>query len=153
MRSLADGPQWDMPSTHRVIHSAETTLPRHNGDRDITAEFDAPDISWQTTAQTRPYLCYRVHPEDSERVHLVMRLNGEVVVDQTLADRFSRSYHQVIEHGLLNGVDNELRVLVPSDEPGSVTVSDILVVYTSPEPYIPPNEPEDTTWDGGAGDL
>jgi hypothetical protein len=37
---------------------------------------------------------------------------------------------QIIEHGVLKKDGNILEVLVPDSEPGSVTISNIVVVYS-----------------------
>lgn len=138
-----------MPSTHRVIHSAEITLPKANGDRDFTAEFDAPYLDPDGGAQTRPYLSYRVNPSDEARVHLLISVNGTTIVDQTLERDIGRSFNQVFAHELLRSDGNDLRVFVPSDEPGELIVSDLLVVYTSPVP--PTHTHTDTESDPNAG--
>ena len=57
-------------------------------------------------------------------------MNGTTIVGQSLSGSVSRTFNQVFEHGLLEESANELRIFVPADKPGSVTVSDLIVTYT-----------------------
>ena len=52
-------------------------------------------------------------------------------MDQTLHDRLSRTFNEVFELDILEDEGNELRVFVPDDEPGSATISNIIVFYTA----------------------
>jgi len=120
-----------MPTSHRSIQDSTTTLPQTNGDRDFEQEFDAPGLSTTTSTHARPYLSYRVNPADDSGVRVVIELNGAEIVDQTIDTTVSRTFNEIFDHGILKVNDNELRVFVPDDEPGSVTVSDLVMVYTS----------------------
>ena len=139
-----------MPSTHRVIQSAEVRLPTSDGDRDFTVEFDAPLRSYGNEAPARPYLSYRVNPSDDELVHLVISMNGTEIGDQILGGNVARSYDQVFPHDVLYTEGNVLRVFVPDDRPGSVLVSDVIVIYTS---YVdfPPSDSD--TYEPSGGPL
>lgn len=120
-----------MPSSHRSIQGSSTTLPQSNGDRDIDHEFDAPGLSSSTSVHARPYLSYRVNPGDDSGVKVIIEVNDTEVVNQTIDTTVSRQFDQIFDHGVLEASGNKLRVFVPDDEPGSVVVSDLVVVYTS----------------------
>ena len=120
-----------MPSSHRSIQDSTTTLPLSDGDRDFEQEFDAPGLSSSTSTHTRPYLSYRVNPGDDSGVRVVMELNGTEIVDQTIDTTVSRTFNEIFDHGILQANGNELRVFVPDNEPGTVSVSDLVVVYTA----------------------
>lgn len=114
-----------MPTSHRSIQDSTTTLPTSNGDRDFTQEFDAPGLN----GETRPFLSYRVTPPDDSGVRLQIELNGTEIVDQVIDTTVSRTFNEIFDEGVLQTSGNELRVFVPNDEPGSVTVSDLIMVY------------------------
>ena len=78
-----------------------------------------------------PFLSYRVKPIGEGPVRVTFTLNGERVVDQTLHDRLSRTFNEVFELDILEDEGDELRVFVPDDEPGSATISNIIVFYTA----------------------
>lgn len=120
-----------MPTSHRSIQDSSTTLPQSNGDRDFEQDFDAPNLSTTTSTHARPYLSYRVNPGDDSGVRVIMELNGTEIVDQTIDTTVSRAFDEIFDHGLLKASGNTLRVFVPNDEPGSVVVSDLIMVYTS----------------------
>ncbi|MFC7496180.1 MULTISPECIES: hypothetical protein [unclassified Nocardioides] len=120
-----------MPSNHRSIQDSATTLPLAGGDRDFEVEFDAPDLSGTTSTHARPYLSYRANPGSNAGVRLMIELNGTEIVDQTLSTTASRTLTEIFEHGVLREDDNELRVFVPNNEPGSVTISDLVVTYSA----------------------
>lgn len=114
-----------MPTNHLSLQDSTTTLPASNGDRDFTKEFDAPGLN----GFTRPFLSYRVNPFDDSGVRLQMELNGTSIVDQTIDTTISRSFNEIFDEGVLQESDNELRIFVPNDEPGSLEVSDLIMVY------------------------
>jgi hypothetical protein len=114
-----------MPTNHRSIQDNTTTLPQPNGDRDFEKEFDAPGLN----GDTRPFLSYRVNPADDSGVRLQMELNGIEIVDQTIDTTVSRTFNEVFDEGVLRESGNTLRVFVPNDEPGSLEISDLIMVY------------------------
>ena len=118
-----------MTTNHRSLQDSSTVLPTSSGDRDFEIDFDAPGLSTTTSTHARPYLSYRVNPGSDAGVHVVMELNDTEIVDQTIDTTVSRQFDEIFDHGLLKANDNTLRVFVPNNEPGSVTVSDIIVVY------------------------
>jgi hypothetical protein len=120
-----------VPSSHRSIQDSTTTLPASNGDRDFEQAFDAPGLSSTTSTHARPYLSYRVNPGDDSGVRVVMELNGTEIVNQTIDTTVSRTFNEIFDHGILQASGNELRVFVPNDEPGTVQVQDLVMVYTS----------------------
>jgi len=120
-----------MPTSHRSIQDSTTTLPQTNGDRDFDQDFDAPGLSSSTSTHSRPFLSYRVNPGSDAGVRVVMELNGVSIVDQVIDTTVSRTFNEIFDHGVLRTTGNELRVFVPDSEPGSVTVSDLVMVYTA----------------------
>jgi hypothetical protein len=128
---------------YRIIHTEATRLPKESGDRDFTEDFDAPGLVRSGPA-TRPFLSYRVKPGEQDPVRVKISINGTNVVDQTLSDPVSRTFNGVIEDGIVESEDNELRVFVPADPPGSVVVSELILVYSAdveiglPDPDAPP---------------
>jgi hypothetical protein len=120
-----------MTSKHRSLQTSSTTLPTSNGDRDFELEFNAPSLTTNDNIHGRPYVSYRANPNGDVGVRLQMELNGEEILDQTLSTDTSRNLVEIFDHGILTNQGNTLRVFVPNDEPGSITVSDILVVYTA----------------------
>ena len=120
-----------MPTSHRSIQDSTTTLPQSNGERDVEIDFDAPNLSSTTSTHARPYLSYRVNPGDDSGVRLVIELNDEEIVNQTIDTTVSRQFDEIFDHGILKVTGNELRIFVPNDEPGSVSVSDMIMVCTS----------------------
>ena len=118
-----------MTSNHRSLQDSTTTLPTSSGDRDFEIEFDAPGLSSTNSTHARPYLSYRVNPGDDSGVNVVIELNSTVVVDPTIDTTVSRQFNEIFDHGLLQATGNELRVFVPTNEPGTVSVSDLIVVY------------------------
>jgi len=132
-------------SRYRVIRTDATRLPRENGDRDFTDDFTAPGRESHSALPTRPFLSYRVKPGGEGPVRLKISINGTNVVDQTLNEAVSRTFNAVIENGVVDSEDNELRVFVPADPPGSIVVSDLILFYTAdieiglPDPDAPPS--------------
>ena len=51
-------------------------------------------------------------------------------MNETFRSTQSRTMTQIIEHDVLNKEANDLEVIVPDSEPGSVTISSIIVVYS-----------------------
>jgi hypothetical protein len=115
---------------HRIIRTEATRLPQENGDRDVSEGFDAPGLVGGGAA-TRPFLSYRVKPGEQDLVRVKISINGTNVVDQTLGDPVSRTFNAVVEHGVIKSEGNELRVFVPADPPGSVVVSELILVYSA----------------------
>jgi hypothetical protein len=120
-----------MTSKHRSLQDSSTTLPTSNGDRDFEIDFNAPSLTTNDAVHGRPYVSYRANPNGSAGVRLQMELNGTEIVDQTLSTDASRNLVEIFDHGILRNQNNTLRVFVPNDEPGSITVSDVVVVYTA----------------------
>jgi hypothetical protein len=118
-----------MSSTHRSIQQGSLPFPASNGVRDFRAEFDAPGLTGDFRRDRRPYISYMASPS-SEPVHLEISINETRVVNETFRSTQSRTMTQIIEHDVLNKEDNVLEVLVPNSEPGSVTISNIIVVYS-----------------------
>ena len=114
-------------SAHLSIQDSVSTLPASNGDRDYEQEFDAPGL----TGGPRPYLLYKANPASGRSVQLQMQLNGVTIVNQSLDTDVSRSFHEIFDEGVLRAQDNTLRVLVPNSDPGSVEVSDLVLVYAT----------------------
>jgi hypothetical protein len=119
-----------MTSAHRSIWDSTFTLPDSSGDRDNEFNFDAPGLSSATATHARPYFSYRVNPVGNVDVHVQVELNGTLIVDQTIDSTVSRTFNEIVGHGILRSRNNELRVFVPNNEPGSVIVSDLIMVYT-----------------------
>ena len=120
-----------MTSKHRSLQTSSTTLPTSNGDRDFELEFNAPNLTGNDNIHGRPYVSYRANPNSDAGVRLQMELNEVEILDQRLSTDASRNLVEIFDHGILRNQDNTLRVFVPDDEPGSIEVSDILVVYTT----------------------
>jgi hypothetical protein len=120
-----------MTSKHRSLQTSSTSLPTSNGDRDFEIEFNAPSLSSNDHVHTRPYVSFRANPNGNVGVRLQMELNDEEIFNQNLGTDASRNLVEIIDHGILRSQNNTLRVFVPNDEPGSITVSDVLVVYTA----------------------
>ena len=120
-----------MTSKHRSLKDSSTRLPTSSGDRDFEIEFNAPSLTDNDSLHGRPYVSYRANPSGTAGVRLQMELNGEEIVDQTLTTDTSRNLVEIFDHGILRNQGNTLRVLVPNDEPGSIEVSDVMVVYTA----------------------
>lgn len=118
-----------MTTNHRSLQDSTTTLPTSSGDRDFEIDFDAPGLSSTNSTHARPYLSYRVNPGSDAGVHVLMELNNTTIVDQTIDTTVSRQFDEIFDHGVLETNDNTLRVFVPNNEPGSVTVSDLIMVY------------------------
>lgn len=122
-----------MTSNHRSLQTGTTTLPTSSGDRDFEIDFDAPGLSSTNSTHARPYLSYRVNPGSDAGVRVVIELgqgqNLTEIVDQTIDTTVSRQFNEIFDHGLLRASGNTLRVFVPTNEPGSVSVSDLIVVY------------------------
>jgi len=145
MREVANSIFISGLSKHRIIRAEAVRLPKDNGDRDITEDFSAPGVSTSGGPPSRPFLSYQVKPGEQGPVRLKISLNGTNVVDQTLSDPVGRTFNGVIEHGVLEPEGNELRVFVPSDPPGSVVVSNLILRYCAaeeialpdPDAYVP----------------
>ena len=122
-----------MTSKHRSLQTSSTTLPTSSGDRDFELEFNAPRLTGNDNTHSRPYVSYRANPNSDAGVRLQMELNEVEILDQRLSTDASRNLVEIFDHGILRNQDNTLRVFVPDDEPGSIEVSDLLVVYTTTE--------------------
>ena len=72
-----------------------------------------------------------MNPGSDAGVRVQIELNGTEIVDQTIDTTVSRTFNEIFDHGVLVGTDNKLRIFVPNNEPGSVTVSDLVMVYTA----------------------
>lgn len=120
-----------MTSRYRIIQADQITLPRGSGDRDVEIDFEAPMLTStsQESPANRPFISYRINLQGRDPARLVLRLNGDEIVDQTLTDSSARCFHQVIGHGALR-TENTLVIRVPDDQPGTLVISDVLVVYT-----------------------
>jgi hypothetical protein len=75
---------------HRIIRTEVTRLPKENGDRDFSEDFDAPGVA-SGGAATRQFLSYWVKPGEQDLVRLEISINDTNVVDQTLSDPVSRT--------------------------------------------------------------
>jgi hypothetical protein len=118
-----------MSSTHRSLQEGSVAFPASNGDRDFRVEFDTPALTGDFRRDRRPYISYMASPA-SEPVHLEISINETRVVNETFRSTPSRTMTQIIEHGVLKEDGNVLEVLVPDTEPGSLTVSNIVLVYS-----------------------
>ncbi len=118
-------------SRHRSLQTSSITLPTSSGDRDFEIEFDAPGLSPTDVTHARPYLSFRVNPEGNTAVRVIAELNTEEIFTQTLGTDASRQMSEIFDHGVLTENGNELRFFVPNDDPGTVTVSDVIVTYTA----------------------
>lgn len=119
-----------MASIHRSIQDNTTSFPvPGTGDRDVEFVFDAPNLSASTRRDDRPYLSYTANPASNAAVNLVIELNGTAIVDETFTSSMKRTLVEIFDRSLLVANDNELRVFVPTA--GSMSVSDLIVTYTS----------------------
>lgn len=120
-----------MSSTHRSMQQGDLLFPSSTGDRDFSVEFATPGLTDDFRRDRRPYISYQADPSSDERVRVEMSINQTPVVAQTFLSPQSRTMTQIFEHGVLNETSpNELIVTVPNSEPGSVTVSQIVLVYS-----------------------
>lgn len=127
-------------SLHVVVESEKIHLPRSNGDRDIEIDFQA---DWpESGPDIHPYLLYRVNLEGGEPAHLVIRINSREVVDQVVRDAMVQSFHKVFGGTVLSPGGNTLMIRIPDDEPGSLIISDLVVVYVR-DIDTTPTPPED----------
>jgi hypothetical protein len=79
----------------------------------------------------RPYISYMESPFSEEPVHVEISINETRVVNETFRSTPSRTMTQIFDHGVLNETGNVLEVLVPDSEPGSVTISQIILVHSA----------------------
>lgn len=117
-------------SAHVVVRADKLILPAPNGDRDTEIDFFVSYDLEPSGSSRRPYLLYRINPQDDEAVHLVIRINGELVVDQVLRDPAAQSFHAVFENDALHVGENTIVIRIPDDQPGAVAISDIVVVHS-----------------------
>ncbi|NPD06070.1 hypothetical protein HN031_15425 [Nocardioides sp. zg-1308] len=119
-----------MPTIHRSIQDSTAAIPvPGTGDRDVEFVFDAPRLSASTSRDDRPFLSYTVNPLSNAEANLVVSINGTEIVNETFTSSPKRTLVEIFDRSVLDGTDNDLRVLVPS--PGSLSVSDLIVGYTS----------------------
>jgi hypothetical protein len=107
---------------YTVIEDNSVTLPKSNGDID----HDYPKFGAAGLADGRSILMFRVNPDNT--AELVVSLNGTNVVTQTFDTEPQRSWHEVIDDGVLKDSDNILTITRNSGS-GSLTVSDVVVLY------------------------
>lgn len=116
-------------SHHRVVQAETLTLPRANGDRDTETDFFISFDAKLDSPDDGPYLLYRVNLQGEEPVHLVMRINGDAVVDQVVRDPKMQTFHEVFGHDTLRIGENTLVIRVPDDQPGAIVISNVVVVF------------------------
>ena len=119
-----------MATIHRSIQDGTTSVPvPGTGDRDVEFVFDAPRLSASTSRDDRPFLSYTVNPLSNAEANLVVSINGTEIVNETFTSTMKRTLVEIFDRSALVANDNDLRVLVPS--PGSLSISDLIVGYTS----------------------
>jgi len=118
-----------MSSTHRSLQEGSLDFPDSVGSREFRVEFDAPGLTGDHRRDRRPYLSYQATPT-SLPVNVQISINGTRVVNETFRSTPSRTMTQIFDHEILTEADNVLEVLVPSTEPGSVTLSQLIVMYS-----------------------
>lgn len=118
-------------SLHQVVRAEALTLPRANGDRDTEIEFFVSFDANLSSPRGGSLLLYRVNLQGDEPVHLVMRINGDAVVDHVVRGTTMQSFHAVFGDDTLRIGGNTLVVRVLDDQPGTVVVSDVVVVFAA----------------------
>jgi hypothetical protein len=112
-------------ATYTVIQDAPFPLPGEPlpvNDRHFR-NIAAPNVDTGSPA----ILAFRVNPDG--KVTLQMRLNNTVVLRQTFDTDPERVWHEVFSAGDLRAADNELTVSIGSNDPGKVTVADIVLFF------------------------
>jgi len=107
---------------YTVIQDTSVTLPKSNGDID----HDYPKFGAAGLAGGRPILMFRVNPAGT--AELKVTLNNSDVLTQTFDTDPQRSWHEIIDDGVLKESDNVLTI-TRNDGSGSLTVSDVVVLY------------------------
>ncbi|GAA2629926.1 hypothetical protein [Paractinoplanes durhamensis] len=105
-----------------VVQDSSETLPKSNGDID----HDFGKFSATGLASGRTVLMFRVNP--SGTATLEVTLNGTSLLTQTFDTEPQRSWHEVIDDGILQATNNVLTVTRTAG-PGSITVSDLVILY------------------------
>ena len=119
-----------MATIHRSIQDSTQAVPvPGTGDRDVEFVFDAPRLSPSTSRDDRPFLSYTVNPLSDAAANLVVSINGDEIVNETFTSSMKRTLVEIFDRSVLDSNDNDLRVLVPT--PGSLSISDLIVGYTS----------------------
>ena len=135
-------------SLHRIVRAEALTLPRGNGDRDTEIEFFVSVDANLKAPDKRPLLLYRVNLQGDEPVHLVMRINGDAVADHVVRDTYMQTFHEVLDDDTLRTGGNTLVIRVPDDQPGTVVVSQVVVVFAV-HFLIPTADDDDAAPTGG----
>lgn len=134
-------------SFHTIVRAEPLTLPRGGGDRDSEIEFWVTFDASLSSPDERPYLLYRVNLQGDEPVHLVLRINGDEIVDQVIRDTNMLSFHKVIDADVVRIGDNTLVVRVPDDQQGTIVLSDVILVHSAR--YLIPTTEDDPGSTGG----
>ena len=120
-----------MPATAAYIAIQDgSTILDHGDDIDHTfGRFDAPDVN----VNRRPVLSFRLNPSVGEgNVTLQMELNDVVILEQTFTSNEARGWQEIVEANVLREEENELTArLVDTDDAGSITLSDVALLYTN----------------------
>ena len=106
---------------YQVILDSSVTLPKSNGDIDEDSKFPATGLG-----NGRTVLFMQVNP--SGTAELKVTLNGADVQTVTFGTDPTRSWHEIIDEGVLKDSGNVL-TLTRNSGSGSLTVSGVFVPY------------------------
>ena len=107
---------------YTVVQDSSVTLPKSNGDID----HDYPKFGAAGLGAGRSILMFRVNP--AGEAELKVTLNNAEVLTTTFSTDPQRSWHEVIDDGVLKDSDNVLTI-TRNDGSGSLTVSDVVMLY------------------------
>jgi len=107
---------------YTVVQDSSVTLPKSNGDID----HDYPKFGAAGLGSGRSILLLKVVPNGT--AELKVTLNNADVLTTTFSTDPTRTWHEVIDDGVLKESDNVLTI-TRNDGDGSLTVSDVVMMY------------------------
>jgi len=107
---------------YTVVQDSSVKLPKSNGDID----HDYPKFGAAGLASGRSILLFKVNPEGTSE--LKVTLNNADVLTTTFGTDPTRTWHEIVDDGVLKESDNVLTI-TRNDGDGTLEISDVLVMY------------------------
>lgn len=107
---------------YQVVQDGSVTLPKSNGDID----HDYPKFGAAGLGSGRTILQFKVDPSGTSE--LKVTLNNADVLTTTFSTDPTRTWHEIIDDGVLKETDNVLTI-TRNDGDGTLTVSDVFLMY------------------------
>ncbi len=102
-----------------------------DGSRSESINFNPPNDIKRDNNIDRPILCFRVDPSNNaNNLQLTVQINGfNIGVSPTLSGTVSRTYLEIVRHGIVDTGNNNITFEIANTGTGSLTISDVIVWF------------------------